>query len=257
MENDIDTRFERSALLLGTEGLRRLADATVMVIGLGGVGSSCAEALARSGIGHLILVDRDVVELSNVNRQAIAFTSTLGKPKTEAMAQMVADINPACTVETLHAFIEPPTVASQLGVLPRPDYVIDAIDTIAQKLALAAWCQSEGLPLVAAMGGANKLDPTMLRFSDISRTRGCSMSRVIRRECRRRGIRHLEVLYSEEVDIDLASHKTATPGNRPPEGTTLGTMSYFPPIMGQMLASLVIRRLAGLQPWPAYMDPKA
>ncbi len=257
MEHDIDARFARSALLLGDEGLSRLQAATVMVVGLGGVGSSCAEALARSGIGGLVLVDRDVVEPSNINRQALAFTSTLGKAKVDVMAAMVRDINPSCAIGTLHAFIERTEVASQLGSLARPDYVVDAIDTIAQKLAIAQWCRDERLPLVAAMGGANKLDPTRLRFCDIGKTRGCSMSRVVRRECRRRGIGHLEVLYSPEIDRDLDSHRTATPGNRPPAGTTLGTMSYFPPIMGQTIASLVIRRLAGIEPYPAWMEARA
>ena len=246
MLDGVDERFARSELMLGREGLARLSAARVMVLGLGGVGSACAEALARGGVGHLTLVDRDIVERTNINRQALAFESTLGRPKAEVMAEMVADINPACDVMAVTAFIDKDELGAQLGALPRPDYVIDAIDTIAQKLALARWCADEGLRLVSSLGGANKLDPTQLRFADLFDTHDCSVSRILRKECRRRGIAGYEVLYSPEPPVIVEGQKDSPPGKRPEKGALLGTMSYLPPSMGQMLASLVLRRLAGI-----------
>lgn len=245
----METAADRSRLILGDEGLAKLGDATVMVLGLGGVGSACAEALARGGVGHLVLVDRDVVTPSNINRQALAFQSTVGRAKTEVMREMVLDINPACDVTAVQAFLDKDRLPEQLGALPRPDYVVDAIDTIAQKLAIALWCQGMDLPLVSAMGGANKLDPTRLRFSRIEKTSIDPIARIMRKECRKRGIRNLTVLYSDEQPLEVLGKYEAIDENgfvRAGE-SILGTMSYFPPIMGQMLASKVIRDIVGLE----------
>lgn len=238
----IETTKDRLRLILGDEGLRRLDEATVMVIGLGGVGSNCAEALARGGVGNLVLLDRDVVAPSNVNRQAIAFTSTLGQAKADVMRRMVLDINPEARVTAVHAFLEKDRVAEQLGALPRPDYVVDAIDTVAQKLRLAAWCQEEGLREISAMGGGNKLDPTRFRFSHIEDTVNCPLARIMRKECRRRGIHGLQVLYSDEQPVKM---EAISDEQWMESGSLLGTMSYIPPIMGQMIASRVIRDLLG------------
>ena len=244
----METALDRLKLIMGDEGITRLQGASVMVLGLGGVGSSCAEALARGGVGSLTLVDRDVVAPSNINRQALAFMSTIGRPKAEVMEQMVADINPACQVTAVQQFIDKDRVPEQLGALPRPDFVVDAIDTIAQKLAIAAWCQTEGIAEVSAMGGANKLDPTRLRFSRIEKTTVDPLARIVRKECRKRGIRGLMVLYSDEQPREaegkwdvIDEHGFVREGE-----SILGTMSYFPPIMGQMLAGYVIQHLAGL-----------
>ena len=244
-----ETPSDRLRLILGDEGLDRLERSRVMVLGLGGVGSSCAEALARGGIGSLVLVDRDVVTPSNINRQALAFYSTVGRPKTEVMRQMIADINPKCEVTAERFFIEKDSVAERLGALPRPDYVIDAIDTVSQKLAIAAWCQAEGIPEVAAMGGANKLDPTRLRFAPIGETKMDPIARVIRKESRKRGIGSITVLFSDELPLEArGKHSAIDEKGFVHEGSSiLGTMSYFPPIMGQMLAGYVIRELAGLK----------
>ncbi|RVU98246.1 tRNA threonylcarbamoyladenosine dehydratase [Coriobacteriales bacterium OH1046] len=245
----METAADRSRLILGNEGLAKLEDAAVMVLGLGGVGSACAEALARGGVGHLVLVDRDVVTPSNINRQALAFQSTVGRAKTEVMREMVLDINPACDVTAVQAFLDKDRLPEQLGALPRPDYVVDAIDTIAQKLAIALWCQGMDLPLVSAMGGANKLDPTRLRFSRIEKTSIDPIARIMRKECRKRGIRNLTVLYSDEQPLEVLGKYEAIDENgfvRAGE-SILGTMSYFPPIMGQMLASKVIRDIVGLE----------
>ncbi len=243
-----ETATDRLQLILGEEGLARLNSSRVMVLGLGGVGSSCAEALARGGVGSLVLVDRDVVAPSNINRQALAFESTLGRPKAEVMTAMVADINPKCEVFAQQAYIDKDRVAEQLGTLPRPDYVVDAIDTISQKLAIAAWCQAEGIPEVSAMGGANKLDPCRLRFAPIEKTQIDPLARIMRKECRKRGIKRLMVLYSDELPReaegkwDVIDEK----GFVREGASILGTMSYYPPIMGQMLAGYVIRALTGL-----------
>ena len=244
----METATDRLRLILGSEGLAKLENATVMVLGLGGVGSSCAEALARGGVGHLVLVDRDVVAPSNINRQALAFQSTIGKPKAEVMSAMVADINPSCEVTAVQAFIDKDCIPEQLGALPRPDYIVDAIDTIAQKLAIAAWCQDEGIKLVSAMGGANKLDPTRLRFSRIEKTEIDPIARVMRKECRKRGIHDLQVLWSDEQPLEAEGKrdKIDEKGFVREGESILGTMSYFPPIMGQMLASKVIRDIVGL-----------
>ncbi len=245
----METATDRLRLILGERGLARLQASTVMVLGLGGVGSSCAEALARGGVGHLVLVDRDVVAPSNINRQALAFQSTIGRPKAEVMAAMVADINPECEVTAVQDFIDKDRVAEQLGELPRPDYVVDAIDTIAQKLAIAAWCQDEGLPLVSSMGGANKLDPCRFRFSPIEKTSIDPIARVMRKECRKRGISGLTVLWSDEqpLEVEGKRDRIGKDGFVLEGESILGTMSYLPPIMGQMLASRVIRDLAGLE----------
>lgn len=246
----METAQDRLKLILGDERLALLEGSTVMVIGLGGVGSSCAEALARGGVGSLILIDRDVVAPSNINRQALAFNSTLGRPKAEVMAQMVSDINPACRVYPVQAFIDKDEVASQLGALPHPDYVVDAIDTVSQKLAIAAWCQEQGIPEVSAMGGGNKLDPSRLRFAPIEKTVVDPLARIVRKECRKRGIRRLMVLFSDEQPREAYGKRDAIDEHGfVREGQSiLGTMSYFPPIMGQMLAGYVIRDLAGLLP---------
>lgn len=245
----METATDRLRLILGEKALTRLQNACVMVIGLGGVGSSCAEALVRGGIGALDLVDRDVVTPSNLNRQALAFRSTLGRPKTDVMRQMAADINPECKISTLQAFIEKDRVPEQLGTLPRPDFVVDAIDTITQKLAIAAWCQEQNIPEVSAMGGANKLDPTRLRFAKIEDTRMDPLARAIRKAGRKRGISGMTVLYSDELPREAEGKRNALDehGFVREGASILGTMSYFPPIMGQMLAGHVIRKLAGLE----------
>lgn len=238
-------RFSRLRLVLGASGLEALGDSTVMVLGLGGVGSSCAEALARGGVGSLVLLDRDVIEESNINRQALAFVSTVGRVKADVMREMVAQINPDCTTVAQQVFLNPQNLTATLDACPRPDYLIDCIDTITQKLAIARWCAERGVPLVSSMGAANKLDPTTLEFADVHRTRNCPVSRVMRKECRRRGIESLEVLFSNEVPVPLDRATSRV------KSETLGSMSYMPPVMGQMLAGLVIRRLAGLEPVPA------
>ena len=241
MSRDGD-RFARLVPVVGPGGLERLARSRVMVLGLGGVGGSCVEALARGGVGSLVLVDGDVVVPSNLNRQAVALERTLGMPKAEAARELVAQVNPACEVTALPELLGRDTVAEQLDALPGPDYVVDAIDSVSQKLAVALWAQGRGVPLLSSMGGANKLRPDLLRFSDVSETSGDALARVMRRECRRRGIARLEVLWSPEPARAPADGAPAAPDGRP----VLGTTSYLPPIMGLTLAGRVLCELSGL-----------
>lgn len=239
---------ERTQRLVGSEGIQRLSDVRVMVLGLGGVGSNCVEALARGGVGHFILVDRDVVDETNINRQAIAFQSTIGKRKVDVARAMVADINPSAQVEVLHDFVHESTLPALFDTyIEHIDYLIDAIDTISSKLAIAQLAQerdiaASGVKLLSAMGGGMKLHPEYLRFADIYDTQNCRLCRVMRKECRKRGIRQLQVLYS----CEHAQPATADPETERSERAGLGTMSYFPPIMGQMMASWVIRDALGI-----------
>ena len=245
------SRMER---IVGEEGLELLARTRVMVLGLGGLGSNCVEALARGGIGSFVLLDRDIVEESNINRQAIAFHSTIGQRKVDVMERMVRDINPAARIEAIYDFIREqdlPELFEQyvLGSdgQPRVDWVIDAIDTISTKLAIAQAAQRQcwderGVRLLAAMGGGNKLHPEFLGFADLYDTVNCRLCRIMRKEGRKRGIESLRVLYSSEE----AQPATSIDGAPRSERSGLGTMSYFPPIMGQMLAAEVIRQTLDL-----------
>lgn len=233
----------RLRLVLGPERLGRLTQSWVVVLGLGGVGSWCCEALARGGVGNLVIVDRDEVEPSNVNRQAVAWRSTMGRPKVDVMADMIAQVNPRANVVRVHEFVTPANIDELFDGLPaRPDYVVDAIDTITSKLAVARLACERDLRLVSSMGGANKLDPCRLRFADVSQTHGDPMSRVMRKECRKRGIPRLRVLFSDEEPRPVCPPEQPATG----KSASLGTTSYLPPIMGMMLASYVIRELAGL-----------
>ncbi|MEG2948811.1 MAG: tRNA threonylcarbamoyladenosine dehydratase [Raoultibacter sp.] len=233
--------WEKSELLMGQVGLRKLADATVLVFGLGGVGSSCVEALARGGVGHLIIVDHASVRASNLNRQAIAFTSTLGHRKVDVMGAMIAEINPEATVVSHDVFVLPENLLDLFAV--RPDYVVDAIDTVATKLALARYADDRDIPLVSSMGAGNKFYPEQLEFADIYDTAVCPLCKIVRKEARALGIGQLRVLYSRERPAEVPVSDRALRSER----ANIGTMSYMPPIMGQMIAGEVIRGLLGVE----------
>lgn len=226
----------RTEALLGAEAVERLAAATVAVFGLGGVGSYTAEALARAGVGRLILVDGDTVADSNRNRQLCALTSTVGQSKAETVAVRVRDINPACDVQAHTLFYLPPD--SGVGLIDGCDYVVDAVDTVKAKLGLALECHEKGVPLVSAMGCGNKLDATAFRVADIKDTRVCPLCRVMRRELKEHGIERLRVVYSEE-----------TP--RTPQGTedrrTPASVSFVPGAAGLILAGEVIKDVTGVR----------
>ena len=238
--------MERLELLVGKAGLERLTQARVIVLGLGGVGSACAETLARSAIGSLVLLDKDTVCASNINRQVVARMSSLGKEKTQVMQRIISDINPDCVTEAHTSFLASDTIAEQLASLGEASYIVDAIDTITQKLQIAKWCETNNRRLISCMGAANRIDPTRLHFADIFKTKNDPLCRVMRKECRKRNISQLEVLYSDEIPVHLAAVDQLQ-GERPKDkGELLGTMSYMPQIMGQMLASKVIREIV----WP-------
>ncbi|MCH3967141.1 MAG: tRNA threonylcarbamoyladenosine dehydratase [Atopobiaceae bacterium] len=254
MEGEASARLE---LLFSREGLARLAHARVLVLGLGGVGSSCAEALARGGVGSLALVDSDEVSASNVNRQAIAFTSTVGRRKVEVMRDMVLDIDPAAQVTTYDMRVLPENAEALLERCRQDqgglDYVVDALDTVATKLVMAELCERMGVPLVSSMGAANKVHPERLRFADIYDTRVDPLCHAVRKRARKQGIRHLRVLFSPERPLEVDARASAAapddadaPAGQERRGATLGTASFMPPIMGQMLAGDVIRHLTGI-----------
>lgn len=228
--------------MIGNDGLKKLRDSCVVVFGLGGVGSACAEALARAGVGRLVVIDKDDVEPSNINRQVIAFESTIGQPKVDVMAAMAKDINPEIQVIPLKAFVRYQTIDEIMGGLPKVDYLVDALDTLTAKTAIALHAQDRGLPAISAMGSANKTDPTQLRFADLYETEICPLCRELRKIGRNQGIDKLTVLYSPEKPVRVPAQE----GAQRSEKTELGTMSYFPPIMGEMIASYVIRDLLGM-----------
>ena len=234
----METQYDRTVQLIGSTGLARLQKAYVLVFGLGGVGSHCAEALARGGIGHLGLIDHDRVALPNLNRQAVALHSTLGRPKVEVMAQRIRDIDPAIQVEVWQRFALPGEMEPFFR--RRPDYVIDAVDTVSAKIALAQLCTQRGIPLISCMGTGNKLHPEEFTITDLFSTRVCPLCRIMRRELKKRHIPALKVLYSPEPPIPpREAPKCLSPKGVPAPGS----VSFVPPVAGLLLAGEVIREL--------------
>lgn len=238
-------QYSRTELLIGTEGMRRLKKASVMIFGVGGVGSHCIEALARSGVGRLILIDNDMVSLTNINRQSIAYHSTIGRMKTEVMAERIRDIDPSINVKTYESFVLPENLAGILDEENQIDYIIDAIDTVSAKIALAEESVKRGVPLISSMGTGNKLHPDLFEIDDLANTSVCPLCRVMRRELKRRGILHLKVLYSKEKPIDISGRKTEEdPGVR---RSVPGSVPFVPPVAGLLIAGQVIRELSGTE----------
>lgn len=238
-------QYSRTELLIGTEGMKRLKKASVMIFGVGGVGSHCIEALARSGVGRLILIDNDMVSLTNINRQSIAYHSTIGRMKTEVMAERIRDIDPSINVKTYESFVLPENLAGILDEENQIDYIIDAIDTVSAKIALAEESVKRGVPLISSMGTGNKLHPDLFEIDDLANTSVCPLCRVMRRELKRRGILHLKVLYSKEKPIDISGRKTEEdPGVR---RSVPGSVPFVPPVAGLLIAGQVIRELSGTE----------
>lgn len=235
--------YSRTELLIGEEGLRKLQNATVMVLGVGGVGSHCIEALARSGVGRLILVDNDKVSLTNINRQSIAYHSTVGAYKTKLMKDRIWDISSEIEVITHEKFILPDNLHEIFD--RKVDYIVDAIDTVTAKLALVEYAAQHEIPIISCMGTGNKLHPELFEISDISKTSVCPLCKVMRKELKERGIRHLKVLYSKEKPVDTSGKSTGeTMGKR---RALPGSISFVPPVAGLLIAGEVIRTIAEVE----------
>lgn len=238
----IHEQFFRTQMLLGEPAMERLQNARVAVFGLGGVGGYVVEALARSGVGQLDLIDNDTVGLTNLNRQILATYATLGMPKTEAARERVLQINPACCVRT-HALFFGPDTEGQFD-FAQYDYIVDAIDTVTGKLALVQKAYSAGTPIISCMGTGNKLDAEAFQVADISKTSMCPLARVMRKELKKRGIAHLKVVYSQE--------EAQTPTGWEEEAAAIGkrqipgSLSYVPGAAGLILAGEVIKDIAGV-----------
>jgi len=227
--------WERTEMLLGSEGVARLAKASVAVFGIGGVGGFTAEALARAGVGHLLLVDADVVAESNINRQIVADHTTVGRFKTEVMKERILRINPDAEVETRNIFYLP---EDHGGIeFEGFDYVVDAVDTVSAKLEIIVQAKAAGVPVISCMGAGNKLDPAKFRVSDIYETSVCPLAKVMRRELRKRGIDACRVVWSTEEARTPFGEPTRTPGS----------VSFVPSVAGLIAAGEVIRTLAGVR----------
>lgn len=219
--------FERTEALFGSESMEALARSHVAVFGVGGVGGHVAEALARTGIGKIDLIDKDVVSESNINRQIIALCSTIGRPKVEVMKERILDINPECEVQGYECFFLPET--KEQFDFSKYDYVVDAVDTVTAKIALVMACHEVGTPIISSMGAGNKMHPEMFEITDIYKTSVCPLAKVMRKELKARGIKKLKVVYSKEEPV----LKRRVPASN----------AFTPSVAGLLLAGEVIREL--------------
>lgn len=235
--------FSRTQRLIGEKALNRLQSSTILVLGIGGVGSHCAEALARCGVGHLILTDNDKVTLTNINRQSIAYHSTIGQYKTQIMKTRIKDINPKALVETYEQFLLPDNLESFFqGILSPVDYIIDAIDTVSAKIAVIEYAKKHQIPIISSMGTGNKLHGELFEIADLSQTSVCPLCRVMRKELKKRGITQVKVLYSREEPLIPEPDEEEKTSRR----VTPGSISFVPPMAGLLIAGEVIRELSGL-----------
>lgn len=226
----MDLLFQRTARIIGEDGVNALKAATVAVFGTGGVGSYACEALGRAGVGHLIFIDKDVVDETNMNRQLVANLTTLGRNKAEIMAERVRRVNPSCDVQALVKRYNP----SDDEFIPslHADFIIDAIDDVPAKVAMAVCCWKHKIPEISSMGTGNRLHPEMLEIADIYKTRECHLARKMRKALKEARVRHLPVVYSREP-----AHKIIGEGYQP------GSISFVPPVSGMMMAGYVIREI--------------
>lgn len=244
--------FSRTELLIGKEGLEKLKNSKVAVFGIGGVGSFTVEALARAGVGNLVLIDADTVDLTNLNRQIHANIKTINKPKVQVMKERILDINPECEVITHETFV----TGDNIGEIITEDvnYVVDAIDTVSSKIDLVLWCKERSIKIICSMGTGNKLDPTQFRIADIYKTQVCPLAKVMRYELRKRGVDSLKVLYSEEVPLKPIAEEVAvveenicaTDIKRTTKRQTPGSISFVPPVAGMIIGGEVIKELIGI-----------
>jgi len=233
--------FSRTELLIGPSGIERLKKAHVVVFGIGGVGSFTAEALIRSGLGTITIIDDDTVNLTNLNRQLIALHSTLDQPKVEVMKKRLLDINPAATVHAVQCFYNACTYDTI--DLSQYDYAVDAIDTITSKLELVVRCEKLGLPLISSMGAGNKLDPTRFEIADIYKTSVCPVAKVMRKECKTLRIKKLKVVYSKEEPKNTYEIDVSEPNAAHRKRQTPGSIAFVPSVVGLIIASEVVKDL--------------
>ena len=229
-------QFSRSELLLGREGMEKLADSCVAVFGVGGVGSYVVEALARSGVGHLVLVDKDDISESNINRQLHATTKTIGQQKTEVMKNRILDINPQMKVDIINDFYLPDN-AEDFFICDY-DYIVDAIDTVTAKIDLVLQGDKRNIPVISSMGAGNKLNPAMFEVADIYKKSVCPLARVMRQKLKKLGIKHLKVVYSKEEPIKTGLIDEETNKSVP------GSLAFVPSVAGLIIAGEVVKDLA-------------
>ena len=237
--------------MIGKDGVKSLKNAHVAVFGIGGVGGHCVEALARAGVGELTLIDGDTVSLSNINRQAVALHSTVGRSKVEVMAERIHDINPDCKVTPLHLFFLPESTEAAGLDFSAFDYVADCVDTVAAKVALAQECHKHDIPLIAAMAAGNKLYPERFVVADLFKTNTDPLAKVMRRHLKAQGITKLKVVYSDETPAPI--HRDAegdTPSDTLHGRPAPGSLSFVPSVMGLIMAGEIIRSLSGVEDAP-------
>ncbi len=214
-------QFERTRRVIGSEGVSDLQKSRVLIFGVGGVGSYVAEGLARAGIGHITLVDADVVDVTNINRQIPALHSTIGRPKVEVMAERIRDINPECRVQEEQLFFMPEDETIDFSSY---DYVVDAVDTVTAKIEIILRAKHAGVPVISSMGTGNKVNPGMFRITALEKTKVCPLAKVMRKEMRKRGITDVKVIYSEEEPLSVG-----------------GSVSFVPSVAGLMIAGEVVK----------------
>ena len=236
----MNERFERQSLIIGEDATRRLSTKKVALFGVGGVGSYAAEALARSGVGFVELIDNDTVSVTNINRQLCALGSTVGRSKVSVMAERMRDINPHITVSERMEFFLPET--KDAFDFSSYDFVIDAIDTVSGKIAIVECATAAGVPMISCMGTGNKSDPTAFKVTDIQKTNTCPLARVMRHELKKRGINHLLVVYSEEKAMKPSTERVGESGKPVP-----GSLAFVPPVAGLIAAGEAIKAIIGFK----------
>lgn len=233
----------RTELVIGTDGLNKLRNSRVIVFGVGGVGGFAVEALARAGVGEITIVDNDTVSLTNLNRQIIATYDTIDQPKVEVMEKRIQSINKDCNVITRQVFVNNDNIEEL--VEKDIDYVVDAIDTVSAKLGLAEYCYKNNIKIMSSMGTGNKLDPTQFKVADVFDTQVCPLAKVMRYELRKRGVKNLKVVYSEEMPLKPKSEYT-TEVKGSAKRPVPGSVSFVPPVAGMIIAGEVIKDILGI-----------
>jgi len=247
----MDDRFSRTQLLLGEEALKKLSAARVAVFGVGGVGGYTVEALARSGVGEIDIIDDDTINITNINRQIIALESTISKYKVEVAKERILSINPECRINAHRKFYLPEN--SDEFDFTQYDYVVDAIDTVTGKIGIIMQAKAAGVPVISSMGAGNKLDPTAFEVADIYQTSVCPLAKVMRREMKKRGVRKLKVVYSREEPIrqlgedNGEAQESSDTRKGKPKRYFPGSVAFVPSVVGLIIAGEVIKDIAGIQ----------